>query len=440
MALAMTLALSLYAVRSLSTASDLVEHTAMVKFAVAEVGNALIDAETGQRGYLLTDNEDYLQPYRDARSRLDAMIVRLRELVVDDRGQLATLGNVDRDARSKLNELEEALEARTTRGMPAALAVIDTNRGKRLMDALRSGLAAMNADEDRLLATREDAQARDATLAIAALVVTSVLFGLLAAVARSLRRSARAQQKLRDAEAARLLADNERLAEKARTTQFQEQFVAILGHDLRSPLQALQLGLSVLETTPPSSRSTAIARMAASTRRIERMVTQLLDLARSRLAGGIAITPVAADLGRLVRGVADELRIARPNTALIVESDGDLTGEWDADRLEQVASNLIGNAIDHGGTSAPVRVTLHGEPDRVTLEVHNDGPAIPEPARGTLFEPYQDSRERRRKAGLGLGLYITKEIVAAHAGTIAVASVGDAGTTFTVTLPRHAEA
>ena len=140
-----------------------------------------------------------------------------------------------------------------------------------------------------------------------------------------------------------------------------------------------------------------------------------------------------------MRTVVDELQAPE----LVIEAGDDVTGTWDPDSLEQVVSNLAGNAISHGASGAQVRLALRGESDRVVLSVHNAGPPIPEALRAVLFDPFRrgaNDAKSRAMAGLGLGLFISREIVSAHGGTIAVTSSETEGTTFSVTLPRHAQA
>ena len=308
------------------------------------------------------------------------------------------------------------------------------------MDALRQDVADMKQEEARLLVGRRQMQQRSATHAITSLVMASVLLGLLLVLAATWRRFAAAQERSVAAEAARLRADNDRLVERARTTEFQEQFVAILGHDLRNPLSSLSMGLALLKRSPPAAYPATLARMARSTSRMQRMVDQLLDLARARLGGGLTVEPTPVDLGEVARQVTDELVAAHPDRAVVLDASGDLAGKWDPDRLAQVVSNLVGNAIDHGSPADPVRVELHGDGGDVLLSVHNAGAEIPEKVQMTLFEPFRrDEREATtsRTSGLGLGLFITREIVRAHGGSIEVTSNEGRGTTFSVTLPRQ---
>jgi signal transduction histidine kinase len=169
------------------------------------------------------------------------------------------------------------------------------------------------------------------------------------------------------------------------------------------------------------------------------MIGDLLDLARARLAGGIAVHREPLDLGSVVQRVAQECQSSSPGCRLEWQQDGDGHGEWDADRLAQVASNLIGNAIRHGQPDQPIRVGLDGNAaGEVVLSVRNAG-TIPADVLPHIFDPFRSGRlQAGSDAGLGIGLYIVQQIVAAHGGRVEVDSVPGRDTVFRVTLPRRA--
>lgn len=179
-------------------------------------------------------------------------------------------------------------------------------------------------------------------------------------------------------------------------------------------------------------------RIANSTRRMSRMVSQLLDLTRIRLADGIPIDRKPTNLAAVVRQVVEELRPAHPNSTIVISGDTQVSGQWDADRLEQVASNLVSNAIEHGQLGTPVRVSLTATSLDATVAVTNFGPPIPPDALEVLFDPFRrvESRIDPKSGGLGLGLFITQQIVKGHGGTISCSSNQTDGTTFNVVLPR----
>lgn len=228
------------------------------------------------------------------------------------------------------------------------------------------------------------------------------------------------------------------VSDRVRIEQAREQFIGILGHDLRNPLASILMAVEVLGGLP-EPYSSIVGRVARSAHRIEAMIRHLLDFARGRLAGGIPIAPRSCDLHALCAEVVEEMQQANPDRTISFEAAGDLRGEWDPDRVEQVVSNLVGNAVTHG--TGPVRVTARDEGDEVITTVHNLGRAIPAEAIPILFEPFTRPAQDAKGAtsdGLGLGLYIASEIVQAHGGTISVASTEAAGTTFTIRWPRSA--
>jgi signal transduction histidine kinase len=225
------------------------------------------------------------------------------------------------------------------------------------------------------------------------------------------------------------------------TEHYRDQSLGILGHDLRNPLAAIITGSTMLIASEElDDRSVRIAaRMLNSGNRMNRMIGDLLDLTRTRFGDQIPVLRVPMDLDPLCRQVIAELEGLRSAGSLQFESQGDLRGEWDADRMAQVLSNLVRNAIQHGGKSDPIRLVAKGDGEAITLEVHNGGPGIPKSALKRIFEPMVRHAENdRSNTGLGLGLYIASQIVLAHEGTINATSTATEGTTFSVRLPRHA--
>jgi signal transduction histidine kinase len=230
--------------------------------------------------------------------------------------------------------------------------------------------------------------------------------------------------------------------ELERAMQLSDLFVSILGHDLRTPLGAVMLSAETIIRLSPDSRALRPAsRILTSVDRMTRMIEQLLDYARVRQGQGIPLQPGAAHLGEICRPVVQEIEDAHPRARLVVQEAGDLAGVWDPDRLAQVVSNLVGNAVQHGAPGGAIELDLDGrEPGLVRLRVHNAG-SIPADAVPTLFEAFRRAALQRAaragKPGLGLGLFIAREIVRAHGGELGVRSSDANGTTFEVTLPRQ---
>ena len=168
---------------------------------------------------------------------------------------------------------------------------------------------------------------------------------------------------------------------------------------------------------------------------MSRMIEQILDFTRSRLGGGLELVLAPMDLREALVPIVDELRAAHPSVTIQVQCPR-LRGAWDRDRLEQVFSNLIGNALAHGDPDEPVTVTAGAEALRVWVEVHNEGPPIPQELQSALFNPFRmGERSSRSPAGLGLGLYISNEVIHRHGGQIEIRSTAAEGTTFRVVLP-----
>lgn len=223
-----------------------------------------------------------------------------------------------------------------------------------------------------------------------------------------------------------------------------EMFLAILGHDLRSPIGAVLTSAKfMLETNElEEPHLTLTTRIVSATTRMNHMVGALLDFTRSRLGGGIPIAPGRMNMGKVVHDVVDELLAAHPERRIQVNARGALKGEWDCERMTQVLTNLVGNALEHGSQGTAVAVDVQGTDDEVTIAVHNRGVAIPEDQLDGLFSAMKPRTETTKSTGssanLGLGLYIADRIVHAHKGTIQVESSEEEGTTFTVHLPRRA--
>jgi signal transduction histidine kinase len=222
-----------------------------------------------------------------------------------------------------------------------------------------------------------------------------------------------------------------------------ELFIAILGHDLRSPLSAVITSSQfMLETGElQEAHRTLLGGVLRSSRRMNRMVGDLLDFTRIRLGPGIPVAREPMDMAAAAADAVAEMAAAHPQHVLTLETAGDAHGVWDWERISQVLANLLGNAVHHGSPEAPVRLTVKGDDRTVVLRVHNRGPAIPASELRGLFSPlkrlHTGATTARDSGSLGLGLYIAERIVTAHGGTIDVSSSGDAGTTFTVCLPKR---
>ena len=228
------------------------------------------------------------------------------------------------------------------------------------------------------------------------------------------------------------------LQERTETLRLNEMFSALLAHDLRNPLSAILASAQLLRrrSNDPHAHE-ASARIVASGNRMGRMIEDMLDLARARLAGGIIVKRDPGDFKALVDRVIREHQAAAPERTIQADYQGTFEGFWDAERIAQVASNLIGNALKHGAAHGEVQVLLDGmSPDSIALSVTNDGTIAAE-LLDHLFDPFRaGQRPAGRSEGLGLGLYIVYQIVKAHRGNVEVKTGSGDKTTFRVVIPR----
>lgn len=225
-----------------------------------------------------------------------------------------------------------------------------------------------------------------------------------------------------------------------RQRRLSDIFIGVLGHDLRNPLGAIRIGADLLLHLYPNDervRKTANT-IRCSSDRMSRLIGTLLDYARARLGGGIPIQLAPANMADLCRATMAEFG-PENQARLALDVQGDPAGTWDADRILQAISNLIGNALTHGEPEEPVSVRVDASAEaEVTLEVRNRG-VIPEDARAHLFEALRRT-EKRSSDSVGLGLYIVDQIVRSHGGRMEVESSAASGTMFRVRVPRHARA
>jgi signal transduction histidine kinase len=237
---------------------------------------------------------------------------------------------------------------------------------------------------------------------------------------------------------AQALARARRYEERERNETFKEVFIGMLGHDLRNPLSTILMTAQMMalrDELPPAS-ALKVRRILTSGERMHRMIEQIL----TRTAGGIVVTRgEECDIVPLVARIVDELRVANQGRTIDLRTNGPVTASVDTDRVEQVLSNLLSNAIAHGDREKAVTVTMRQDDAVATIAVHNHGPPIAPELMPLLFNPFARGQKLGgRSAGLGLGLYISERIVGAHGGRLEVESSVEGGTRFEVRIPRHA--
>jgi two-component system, sensor histidine kinase and response regulator len=229
----------------------------------------------------------------------------------------------------------------------------------------------------------------------------------------------------------------QQVEELRQALQVNELFIAVLGHDLRTPLSAIMHGAELIQLLSKDTKVADTAkRIYSSGDRMEKMVRQLLDVAQLR-SGGLSISKARSDYKTVCKRIIEEIQAAYPSAEIQLECRGDLAGAFDADRMSQILSNLVSNAVQHGEAGAPVLIAVDGsQASQLVARVHNKG-VIPAETLECIFKPFHSADTgRSARRGLGLGLYIVKQFVEAHGGKVAVTSTRNDGTCFEITVPR----
>jgi signal transduction histidine kinase len=229
------------------------------------------------------------------------------------------------------------------------------------------------------------------------------------------------------------------------TAQTRDTFLAILGHDLRTPLAAITMAGDLLMKpsvgTPQTSEvGSRVKRSAAA---MSAMVNDLLEYARSQLGDGMPVTRNPADVQEICRAAMDELAMAYPECRFELDTSGDLTGAFDKARLQQALTNLLKNAVQYRAKDSPVKISAAEAHDAIVIQVQNRGPVIPRDSLETIFNPLvqlpgDEHLEGRPSTSMGLGLFIAREVAEAHCGTIRAESNEESGTVFTIRIPKFA--
>ena len=217
--------------------------------------------------------------------------------------------------------------------------------------------------------------------------------------------------------------------------QFAEQLVGVVSHDIRNPLSVIQMSAVLLDRgLGPEQQKAAVARIRRSVQRVQHLIVDLLDFTQARLGGSLSVRKAPADLHQAVADGVAELQVAFPHCVLRHERRGARGCQADADRIMQAVGNLVANAAAHGARDQPIVVRTDSEGELFLIEVQNQGEPIPPELLPRLFEPMVRGKDAGSK-GVGLGLYIVREIVRAHGGHTEASSTAEAGTTFTLLLP-----
>lgn len=416
--------------------ADRVDHTDRVIAAIYDLQRNVLDEETGIRGYQVSADRSFLEPFE--RARVEEKLTTLRALVAENPAQLARIAALSDRHRAWRADTDQVIAS----GDPRSLAHPHLVARKQLMDGMRADVDGLLSVERGQRAERDERAQRSRALSegltIALLLGLGVI--LLGVSRKQVAQISRTFGFAIDAERHARETSEALVANLQRQASFRDTFLRMLGHDLRNPLTAVSIAASFALEQPELSEKTRrmLARIGTSGERMGRMVDQLIDLTRARLAEAFPITRARVDLGAVVLRVIEERRQQYRDQLFALTREGDLTLEADEARLEQVLANVLGNAAVHGRAGGEISVAVRGNASRIVVLVRNQGEPIPAAIAAKLFDPFQRGPEdKTRSEALGLGLYISRRIVEAHGGSLRLASDPTSGVTeLAIELPR----
>lgn len=432
--MALNTAVHYWNIRRLAETRDLVLRSSEKLRAANQLFTALQEAETGQRGFLLTGDRSYLKPYVRSTSTIDTRFQQLQRLVEQSPEQQESVAALGPPLNAKLEELQQSLSIYDEQGVEAARAFVRTDSGKQAMDSLRSLLASFEQDErdthERLVVLSDESTLSTVWVSLFAAIAGIGIMGLIFFY---LRRELLIREQF-----SKYLMDQDRM---------KSNFLAILGHELRNPLAAIRNSVDVLEMQnaelPPHVEEIR-AIIHRQTEVMVRLADDLMDMSRmtySKLQIKLQPLNFRELLERLCSDARNTHRDDRIELVLNC-SDESVWVDGDEARLSQVVNNLLQNAYKFSRSGQTIRceVTL---PDSKTMQlaIRDQGLGIDPAKIEEIFRPFTQSRRSDRNAGgLGLGLALVRGFVQLHGGTITAASDGpQRGSTFTLSLPRIAE-
>jgi signal transduction histidine kinase len=419
-----------------------------VQTALEELSATLNAAQAAERAYLVTGNESDLTPYTSALVDLPEILDRLAGLTADDPAQRTRLLALKPLVMAQLDEMQAVISLRRTSGPIEAQRVADSLASKESADTADEVLGDMDTAQQRLLADQDEVvrMSSSATYIAVAFSTLSDIALLAGIIYLALRALDRREQIAR--ERAELLAQEHAARQQAEAAVgLRDQFLSIASHELRSPLTAL-LGNAQLLRRRVAREGGISARnlqtlevIPRQANRLRALIEAMLDVSRLD-QGQLTLATAPLDLAAVARGVVDEAQVTAERHVLTCVGAGKpIYVMGDAVRLEQVLLNLVENAIKYSPRGGQVHVRVARRNDQAEVAVTDEGIGIPEEARAHLFERFYraPNATAARINGTGIGLYVIREIVTLHGGSIAVTSAEGRGSTFTVSLPVLAE-
>jgi CHASE3 domain sensor protein len=430
--------ISYRAIEHLIQDADWDAHTRQVLRSISDLSGAFKDAETGQRGYVITGRESYLEPYAAAVNTIAAAMPALRDLIADNPSQQSRMDRLEATAKSKLTELQHVIDIRRAGDFAGAQARVNTDLGKNLMDQMRKLTAEMAADEERLLQTRVEARTESARASLTAVLVGSLLAGLLLLTAgilirHDIKARIRAEQL---AKTLNLKLDMHAL-ELETTNKELEAFCYSVSHDLRAPLRTISGFSDALRDDCAQQLSTEgnshLLRICSATDRMGRLIDDLLNLSRVSRSE-MCKEPI--DLGSIARSVLGDLRQADPQRQVEYTQAPNLAASGDARLIRVVLDNLLRNAWKFTSRRPDARIEFGttSDPGGRAFFVRDNGAGFDMKYADKLFGAFQRLHAMTEYPGTGVGLATAQRIVHRHGGRIWASAQPDQGATFFFTL------
>lgn len=434
-------AVSYRAMQTVLRNEALFAHSDSVLREISRTLSSAREAETGQRGYLLTGRAEYLEPYITSVTHLREHLRLLRELVADNPRQLELWRQLEQNVNAKLAELSDTIRVYNTGGPEAAAAIVLTDRGKNIMDSLRGTLEAMEDEENRIHKAREAESAASGQRALGTLLVSTIVATLvLAMMFIQIVRSALAEHDARVRAETAFDAEQKARTEAESVARAKDEFIATLSHELRTPLTSI-LGWSRIlrdHATDQATVTMGAETIAQSARSQQFLIDDLLDVSRIVLGKfHMEVSPV--DLIPLAQAAADmitpiagakhiQLRVHLPRQPCVINGDGR--------RITQVIWNFLSNAMKFTPAGGSVSLRLDIVDSQARIVVSDTGEGLAPEEIPLLFERFHQGDGGAARGGLGLGLAIARHVIEAHGGSVSASSDGKGkGATFIARLP-----
>ncbi|MBC8042227.1 MAG: CHASE3 domain-containing protein [Rhizobacter sp.] len=430
------------ALNRLAENNRMVVHTAEVNSRLKTLFSAVQDVQSGQRGFLITESERYLEPYYISVTQIDEEFARLRALTSDSPSQQARLDELDIDLKLRLKDIKQTIDLQRQGKKAAAIDVIKGDRGRTVMNRIRRIIADMDSEEDSLMTLRLNAStAADSDARLAISITTFMAIVLLVAAFAILRRQILLHQKSEMNLAVlnkELLTTNDQLRD---ANALKTEFLNMATHGLKNPLLVIQGYADFVAKRATDERAVkkASEQIATASAQMQSLINEALKSAMiDRPSFKLGVGQVEWD--QIVRRVVAEnsLQAAQKEQQLLIEHIDSCTMEGDEDRLRDVIDNLVSNAIKYSPAGATTRVSLHCDPEKVRVAVKDEGAGLTAEDKEKLFKYFQrlSAKPTGNETSSGLGLAIVKRIVELHGGMVSGESAGKGkGSTFTIELP-----